>query len=388
MADITRYDRNLVNNMLDFSGYEKDAVLIKNLVAFFSYDINHNVLPPDLFGKRLLDPVTFAQHMGYKNYRSLIKKHPEPAQFRGKTPAAVKIMKEQLKADNEPSWETELCNAIYRMRYESLRFSKPGKTPDGVQTSELNEIRFLKYAKKFHDPAKRKIYYEIEYDDTYINNLARYFMKYSNQVYAQLRKAKLQDLYIWLANLRDIANKENEPEYSIDTISFDFLCMKVSTNITKPSQKKKYLTNAFKKINGLIGDEIFDLSWKKNGSFYYQPVITFKYTQNELEDHTQESKKRLRLYFKSNIVKEFARKYIRNSSEDDVIKIRNWLRDPGADVALKRMVYASTHIQCFGREADIYSESVNNSMRSLCADIADALLNEVFSSPKSTVCFT
>lgn len=386
MKDITRYDRNLARNVTDFSLYEKDSTLIKNLVTFFSHDINHGILTEDLFGKKILDPAVFAQQMGYKNYRSLIKKHSDPAQFRGKSPKEVESLKKEFKELKEPIWETELCNAIFRMRYESLRFSKPGTTPDGLQTSELKEIRFLKGAKKFYDPKTKKIFYELEYDETFQNNLARYFMKIYKSAYAELRKPGLQDLYIYLVNMRDLAkhqyskldkSPEKNNEYVLDSVSFDHLCMLAGTNCERPAENKRYLIKAFNKINKAVGAESFILTWSKQGRFLYKPIITFKFTDVEIVDLSNEHGSRFKGFFHKKLKEIFRKEFLKtNVIEQNQEKFNtqfiDWLKDneSGKIIPLKWDAYASTHILCFGREVDIYKEKTKESCAMICNELA------------------
>lgn len=386
MNDITRYDRNLARNVTDFSLYEKDATLIKNLVTFFSHDINHGILTEDLFGKKILDPAVFAEQMGYKNYRSLMKKHPEPSQFRGKNAKEVEALKKEYSDLDEPTWDTEMCNALYRMRYESLRFSKPGSTPDGIKTSELKEIRFLKGVKKFYDPRNHKIYYELEYDETFQNNLARYFMKIHKNAYAELRKPGLQDLYIYLVNMRDLAKhqfeKSDSPsgqgnQYVLDTISFDHLCMLAGTTCEKPAEKKRYLIKAFNKINNTVGTDSFKLSWAKQGRFLYKPIVTFKFTDDEIVDLSNEHGARFKDYFSKKLKDTFRKEFLKsNKIEQNQEKYKSqfikWLKDneSGDIIPLKWDAYANTHILCFGREVDIYKEKTKENCAFLCNEIA------------------
>lgn len=383
--DITRYDKNLATRSKDFLIYEQDAVLIKNLVAFFSADVHHNILQVDLFGRRILDPQTFAEHMNYKNYRSLIKKHSSPSQYKGKSERDLVKFKKDMKEKGEPLWDTILCNSIYRLRYESLRFTKAGKTPNGLETSELKELRFLKHAKKFNDPSTNRIFYEIEYDDTHINNLARYFMRFSTQAYAKLRKPGLQDLYIYLVNLRD-SLKAKQMNYT-DSIPFDVLCEIAGTFKTQPRQNKNYLIKAFEKINKLLNEEVdtFELTWNKNGRYYYQPVINFKFTDKELDKYSGEAIKRLKLFFKMNILKEFGQKFLINKATDElkedsldaqknVIRAYKWLKDDDSDFMMKLKIYQDTYIQCFREDPDIYSSKTTDALKAVLVEIADELM--------------
>lgn len=353
---LIRFDRNLGFNVTDFELYQDDSSTIQSLAMFFAYDVQKNILNETLYGQKILDPKVFAETMLYSNYRSLIKKHKDPAQFKGWSDDKILAKKEEVKISKEPLWDTLLCNAIYKMRYESLKFSKPGKTPSGLQTSELKEIRFLKSAIKTYDPKTRKISYLIEYDETFVNNLARYFMRLSPYVYGKLRKSKLHDLYTYLINIRDINNKSNIYEqFKIDTLDLNYLCKIAKCRVTRGADKKAYLSKAIKAINEFYGETLFDIEWSKKtptAKGFYKPIITCHYSEQYIFSVHQEPNERFRIFFHRNLKDHFRKKYAQQAGNLNKMEawFKKWLNQNDTDPGVKERIFINTYIQCYGRE--------------------------------------
>ena len=369
MNNITRYDRNLASNLDDLAFFKTDEKLIKNLIAFFSLDVGNNLLPENLFGMRRFDPAHFAEIMNYKSYRSLINKMPieNVAQFKGLSENEIFELKQKAKESGEPLWDGYLCNAFYRLRYESLKFTKPGKTPDGVHVSELHELRFLEKAIKYHDPRTNKIYYDIKYDIVFVNNLARYFLKINPLLYVSLSKPNLQDLYMFLTNEREKLNRRNTFEdIQTDHIQFETLCEKAEINIVRPSDRKNKLIKAFKLINKKANCELFKLDWKatKGMKWKYHPIITFKYAEEEIVYAHKEPVERLICFLRINLknrFREITTGKIQTDSEFDTW-FRSWVLQDDKYVSDKAQIYIKSYQQVYARTPNLIGEENNQIM--------------------------
>jgi len=384
---LTRFDKNIANNFLDFSSYESDGQLIKDLAIFFSHDLQFNLSQENLFGKKILDPAVFAKVVGRKNYKALFNRHPSPSQL--KESRFSKLSSKQLEAhkkeantvDGEPLFLSLLDNALYKCRYESLRFSKKGKTPNGFTTSELGEIRFLKSLKKFYHPIDRKIYYEYELDDTLVNDLARYFVKFDMDLYTKL-KAAHQDFYMALLSIRENHNTQNMPQLRIEW-NFDNLCLLARTNCARPKENKRLINAAVSAVNNSLGSQFVTIDWQvgDRSKHAYTPFLNFSYSDKELLEKQTESSKRYYTFTLINLRAKFRENFPMISDElqwrQTFVK---WLRDPDWLFELKHAVVINTHVQCFGKmpqnkktkEDDPYDAAVLNFIKETIPSMADS----------------
>ncbi len=379
--NLTRFDRNVAENILDFSYYGKEAVLVRDIAFFLMLDFQYSLSQVTLFGKRQLIPKIFANHVGRKNYLSLLNKHPDPEQF--KEPKFQKMSKKELqdlrdssqKRGGEPLYDNILDNALYRCMYDSMKFSKPGSTPSGYTTSELKEIRFLKSLTKCYHPTTGQIYYEYELDDTFINDLARRFLKFDWEVFKKLKVASFQNFYISLIAIRDkfhlSANQGSAlSEASVKVeLNFDKLCELAQTNCKDASERKKHINKAIKEINSLHHPErkMIELQWVTNGVFKFKPVLNFNYTQQEIQEQTIEHGQRFRLHALKNLRHVYQKTILtHNDYAKFVLEYTNWLINVSNDWKIKHKTILDTHVQVFGadpkdpktKEVDIYNKQI------------------------------
>jgi hypothetical protein len=381
---LTRFDRNLANNIVDFGSYGRDSFLIKDLVLFFAHDNQHKVCYENLFGKKELDPEVFAKLVNRKNYKALFKKHPDPAQlyekrFANLPPETIEQMKLDSRGeDGEPLFDNWIDNALYRCWAEPMRFSKKGKTFDGANSSELMEFRFLKSLKKNYHPKTKKITYEFELHDTFTNDLARFFLKLDFKIYTAIEKPSYKDFYISMINLRDAWNQENHTSVRVET-NFDNLCALAKTNCRLPEDRKKHINRAVKELNKLHGSEFVKITWAKNGNHDFKPILDFALTEKEQLEMHSEHKNRYRHFVIMNLKTKFRENFSHIKEEQEFnMTFRKWLREPDWLFEVKHSVVIKTHVQVFGKppidmktkKEDIWSSGVLKMIKETLPEIA------------------
>lgn len=372
--ELTRFDRNLAENIFDFSIYKEEERLAKNIVVYLAHDFQKGLSQETLFGKKILDPVVFAKTMGYQNYRSLMKPHKKPYQFEGMDQESITSLKADAKKKKITLWDTEFCNALYKLFKEKMVLSKPGKTPAGVLTNTLTEMQFLKSLTKFYHPVSHKIYYEYELQEAFINNLARYFLKISVEIFAGLRKSGLQDFYISLINIRDKSNRENKDSVTVDWLTFDALCRYANTNCSRPSDNKLYINKAIKKINKLAKTEMLSIEWEKNGNHRFKPILRFSIPHHEIEQRNFEFQNRFNHYMLYNLKRTFreTHPFIESQTVFNQ-RLVKWLKDPNQHFELKQKTYIETYAQVVGKEIDRHDNHLFNYITQYLPNNADKI---------------
>jgi hypothetical protein len=371
-------DRNVTKNIFNFAEYKEDEALMKKLVFFLAHDFQHNICEENVFGNKVLDPVAFAKAVGLKNYRSLLNQHPKPLQLQEKKyqdMSEEELKEEKRRAEHGeigPLFTSWLDNALYRARYDAMKFSEGGKTFDGFTTSKLKELRFLSHVEKFYHSGRKKIYYEFNYDKTFINNLGRFFLKFDFSIYTDLQKPSFQDFYISLINLRYDRNQNNEPTVRVET-EFDQLCELAKTECKSPSDNKKHINKAIKAINAAHGFEFVRIKWERNGNFNFKPVLTFTLSDKEIAEQKKDSYVRLDHYVLYNLKNKFRDTFPLVKEENEFkMKFKKWLIEPDNLFDVKHAVFMQTHLQIFGKEVkDPWSPQVMEYIKTRLPELSE-----------------
>jgi len=351
--DLTRFDRNLANNLADFKRYGKDATLIKNIALYLAYEWQHQQYTAHLFEKSTLDPVHFAKIMNYNSYRTLLKPHPSPTQFLNKSEDEIKLLKGGHQDRNKQAiWDTDFCNALYTMFDQPLTFTYAGKTPSGLTFSRLEKLSFFKELSKYRNPVTGKIYYEYELSDEFKNNLARYFFKLNTAVYAKLRSRKLQDLYLRMSAYKEAA-PDTQETILVNTISFDLLCRLANAHCSAFQDNKKHIRKAFDYLNSVLGYTFIQLTWAKDprSAYLNRPLIELFKQPEEPQQATRDHYARFKLYSIDNLRKVFKTVSPHAPRKiDAVASFKKWMSEADAHYIEKWEAIREAYQLCYGTQ--------------------------------------
>lgn len=278
-GNLFRIDKNFANNpnalALDFGGDEELAMSILMYCAFQRKN--------KLFDFGLIDPEKFAKTMGFAP-KSLTVVHPRPAFLENMSKdQRKKVYREQDEHPEDPAYrvfDSKFENALYLLVSRNITYKQPGKkfvSTDGrsVDSVEIKSVRLLKNFSIIFQKSRRgkkKILYDYELDESFVQNLSLYYIKADVEDFARLRKKGLHKFYLYIKNLRDMAYVAQKP---VIEVNFDVLCDIADINSKEPRDNKRRLKEAFAQLVGII-DVTIDFK-KKNPTdrWEYQPVLTF-----------------------------------------------------------------------------------------------------------------
>ncbi|MCS6796340.1 MAG: hypothetical protein NZ516_10310 [Raineya sp.] len=341
-----RVDKNIAHNSYDFKLYGEDETLIRNLVIYICYSYQMHIIE---YGT--LDPYDFCKVMNYKSRSYLFRKHPNPAQLKGLTQEEI----QKLYGSGEYVWDSYFENALYRLSTEPMKLSYSGKTFDGKVIHEITSILILEQVQVIIDEKNGyKRYYKFRASDKFLNNLSRYFAKINLEAFNALRKSGLQNLYLFLTNL-----KENVLFKKVEAarVNFDLLCNLAEIGASENKQRKKYLIQALQKINKVCKLN-FELLWEKNGKFAYQPVLKFDLSEVKSK---QDRVKEMAITFDNALLHLLVKIYNQVCSNDlELESFREWFNDKNKNRTEKAWAYVKVQYEVFGRSLDINSTEVQN----------------------------
>lgn len=253
----TRIDRNVVDNILDLRQFGEDAKLIIQILLYFAVKEQRD---QSLFELGTFDVSEFCSMMGLKR-ENLMVRHPHPRHLERlkSSRQLASYIEHQEKDPTNPTYrifDSVLENALYRLFTENLTFTRKAqvyKVGDEETTiMPLDRIIFLQklsFRTIRSKSGQTKYAYDYKLNDDFRNNLSLYFSKINLQHYIALRKANIEDLYIYLRNLRDTlaASGKNSAQ-----VAFDYICEIANINMSTPADKKKWLIKKFKTLREKI----------------------------------------------------------------------------------------------------------------------------------------
>ncbi|KOY84354.1 hypothetical protein AD998_21330 [bacterium 336/3] len=351
-----RLDKNIAHNAYDFKIYEKDENLLKSIVLYICYSYQNHILE---YGT--IDPYDFCKVMNYKSRAYLFRNHSNPAQLQGMSEEQV----EQLKNSGEYIWDSELENVLYRLSTEPLKLSYSGKTFEGKIVHGIDSILILESIQVVLDAKNKKRYYKFKASNKFLNNLSRYFTNINLEAFNNLRKSGLQNLYLFLTNLKDNILYKNEDRA---TVNFDLLCNLAEIKNQENKQKKKYLIKALEKVNQETKINI-ELSWNQNGRYFYQPV--FKFQMNEQKTKLQRAVEMTEA-FDTALLKVLVKLY--NELHPDLLQFttfKDWFNDSKKNRYEKAWAYVKVQYEIFGRTVEADSLEVQKFLDTRQYEIPD-----------------
>lgn len=275
-------DKNLTSSIIKLKEYGgQDTSLIIALLAYFAYKYQQGAI----FNIGTFDIDEFCELFKYKRTH-LLAKHPNPRQVQ-KLSRNIVAYKERLAAHEKNPYDTDnyifdsvIANALYVLMTEGIEFQKPTRyyEQDGNKMTVIGlkainiltdvNVRFVNSRSRF-----KKVYFDYTLNSHFINNMSLFFCGVSFIPLATLRRANIDELYIFLRNLQHSLNENNSAP-----VDFNSLCFVANVGKREPRKAKNILIEKFKKLNS-IADVPFTatLSFAKsqNSRYAYTPIVTF-----------------------------------------------------------------------------------------------------------------
>lgn len=377
--DIFRIDKNIAHNIDYISKYHSDnnvvnsdGGLIKNLIYYFCHSYQNN-----LFNFGTFDVIDFASKFGYSpDY--LKKRHPEPEQFKGKSTEEIERLYYQQEEDiSFKVYDSIVENALYILHTKPIIFARGARTVD-YQNNEiiynkqsnsyliiqqLNTKTISKITKENRSSRKlqgnqgSKVVYQYTLNNLFIENLSHYYLKGAKESLIQLRKSSLDDLYLYLSNLKNtLALKGKSKTTREETPNFELLCKIANIKSIKENgepydnkYRKRDLVKCFTEINKR-SELKFEVTWVKSDKqrWNYIPILEFE--DLKAVDLADEKKSVFRNRLSHELLEAFriCKGGDYHSDNRDVL-FMSWLKDISQNEKEKRLAYETAHFRTHGK---------------------------------------
>lgn len=396
--DLFRIDKNIAHNIDYISKYNNDrnivssdGGLIKNLIYFFCYSYQNN-----LFNFGTFDVYEFASTFGY-SVKYLSTRHPAPEQFKNKTAKDISALYERQDVDvNCKIYDSVIENALYILHTRPIIFVRGAKTVDYNNSKitystdsnsylVINQLSTQKISKltkekggqrKLRGHAGDKNLYSYTLDKLFIENLSHYYLKGARESLLQLRKSSLDDLYLYLLNLKSNLQVKGQYQTTLnETPNFELLCSIAHIKSIKENgdpydnkYRKRDLVKCLREINDK-SELKFEFHWTKNPKdrHFYVPIFIFEQQEKKESDKEREGVFKIRLAHElldAFRVINSAQYYSDNRNELFIA----WLRDINVNVKEKSLAYETAVFKTFGKLSQ-YIENMKDSFIKKCATI-------------------
>jgi len=396
--DLFRIDKNIAHNIdyISKSSNDKNIVnsdgnLIKNLIYYFCYSYQNN-----LFNFGAFDVYDFASKFGYSP-KYLSKRHPAPEQFKNKADNEINALYERQEDDiNYKIYDSVIENALFILHTKPIVFIRGAKTVDYSNKEitystdsnsylVINQLTTQKISRltkehgghrKLHGHAGDKNIYSYTLDKLFIENLSHYYLKGARESLLHLRKSSLDDLYLYLLNLKNNLQVKGQNQTTLsETINFELLCdlahiksIKESGEPYENKYRKRDLIRALREIHNK-SELKFDLQWTKrpNDKFYFIPIFIFEKPQkiDPIKERDAIFKSRLghELIDSFRVLNKAS--YYSDKRDERFIE---WLRDTNLHVKEKILAYENANFRTYGKISP-YIDSMKENFIKKCATV-------------------
>lgn len=393
---LTRLDRNLATRSTDLNAHYRDEssrFLVKRMIGFFAFSFHYDFGQRDIFGNTSFTVETIEKVFGYSP-RVLRNRHPDPAQLRHHPGEAARILERDERAGRqeagvEPGWLSNLDNALYLLFYSPAPYTRPGKTPYGTVTSELNQALVLQSLQKYYLNKTRKAVYVYRLHESFIRNTASYFLFFDFNLFRKLTEQEL-DVYLTLLNAKAIETYKFEKDFSVTPSevqhtgsTIDLLASRwnlaVPDGVNPFSHWKKRINQIIDSINKKAGYPFCEVVWRRARAmdrFEGQPVLVFPLNHPveqalASKERTQDRLKRFLLYY----LEEHYRVYCAGkpfaSPQDFRKQLIHYLFNDKQDVEGKRKVLAEVYELVYRKPFDArWNETHLSMIKSYAAEMA------------------
>ncbi|GHT67879.1 hypothetical protein FACS189452_06440 [Bacteroidia bacterium] len=370
---MVRIDRNIVHNidglfdLFNITSENIDDNLLRNVIYYLCYNYQK-----DLFSYSTFDPYDFAKIMGYSTVY-LRKKHPKPLFMKDFKKMPKSKQQEHLE-NGLPCYDNNIENALYLLWKKEVLFSYGAKfynktDHEEVITAHQNKrmliVRDLNVLTIKSGKTKQlKTVYSLELDDKFLHSLTKYFVRSKVNALIELRKCKLDMLYLKLAQQKDHAIYSKQSEVVFD--NFETLCKWCCISPTKkdgtdvpPKKRKQLVLEALRKVN-----EKTDLNYtisatcSRGQKFPYTILLHFILDEAVITDKKKSDKKDMMYLFDETLRRDlvsFYKMYVCSGQNPLTISPQgfyNWLCSD-SDYEEKKRVYLLVASKIFGKETDL-----------------------------------
>ena len=381
---LLRLDKNVANSIdqiidlsqsLGTSGdlymTTEDKNMINNIIFFLCHSKQNN-----LYGFGGIIPKEFADFIGVtEGY--LRKRHNNPVQLRGKTADEIKQMyKIQEQDPTFRIYDSILENALYTLNTVPLNFRTSAKEA----IKEGSETKYILMSKTYilleelntiiirgNRGGEPRVSYKYTLHEKFQRNLSLYFMRFDVKSVISLRRAGLDELYIYLKNLKDIFLEKKKAGDTYDRkLNFNQMCSladvpryaKDGSEFKNPRNIKYKLNAAFQKVNKET-DLRFTIQWGKyhdTSPGNYVPKIYFDEVEQYQKTKGHEIYMDLikfherRMIFRQNLILELIKCYGNHNEDHDNTEERllEWIVSD-KDMQSKDLAFRNAQYESFGR---------------------------------------
>jgi hypothetical protein len=259
---LIRIDRNIIHNidglfdLFDIGNDSMDDNLLRAVIYYICFNYQHN-----LFTYNTFDPHDFAKEMCY-TMAYLRAKHPQPLFLEDLKKKTAEEQEYHL-ANGLPCYANNIENALYTLLKKEVLFNYGAKffnntdrevTLTAHQNTRIFILRSLEVTTLHSGRTKQsKTVYAMELDDRFIHNLTKYFIRSNKNILIELRKSKLDILYLKILQQKERAIFAKEPKVFFE--NFETLCRwagvpqaKKNGESIAPKKRKQLVINAFNTI--------------------------------------------------------------------------------------------------------------------------------------------
>ncbi|MDR1023297.1 MAG: hypothetical protein LBL94_08525 [Prevotellaceae bacterium] len=365
---MVRIDRNIVHNigsifdLFGIGGSDMDDNLLRAVIYYLCFSYQQN-----LFSYSVIDPYEFAQQMGYTS-DFLRQRHPHPV-FLEDLKKMPPEAREGYVRDGYPTYSSNFENALYALWKREVLFSygvtffnntdKEEKlTHQNVRLFILRNLRVD--AVRSGKTRQRKTVYSVELDERFIHSLTQYFVRGKMATLVELRKSKLDILYLKMLQYKENAFFQNDPAVEIN--NFSMLCRWAGVAERKkdgssvPNKKRKQLlAEALHTLNEKTDlNYAFETTTSRGQKFPYTFRITFSITPQAITQKEEDSHSDMACMFSETLMRDMFGlwKMYRNNGGNpyciDTQKFNEWLH-ADADYDEKKNVYLVAATKIFGK---------------------------------------
>jgi hypothetical protein len=364
---LIRIDKNIAHNIDLFISIDnisnEDKALIKSLIYYFCFSRQ-----TDLFGFGTLDPKQFAAVLSYKE-GYLRKKHLNPLQLQKLTTEEKKLLYEREKKNPAAKiFDSYLENALYILHTTALRFSRTAKevlfengTTKYTNISEAYILLPQLITSTIKGKGSPKVFFNYDINKNFITNLSLYFLKFSKEALITLRRAGLDDLYLYLKNFKETLQEKLKTSTEIDrSLNFNHLCKiaripfqkKDGSELKNQRDIKQKLIDAFVKINEQT-DLKFTVEWvksTKNTRWKYLPLFFFEDETASGYGHNVIRRQERMIIFEENLKHELLKCFKQHNNECEWTEhaMLEWLKS-NKDIAEKGLAFRTAQYKTFGK---------------------------------------
>ncbi len=335
-----RFDRYLATNASNFKQFGNDGQLMLSIVIYIALTYQSK----DLFGYGSFDVTDFAKKMNYDK-ANLFRKHPDPAFYK----------KEGM--EFKKFYTTHIGNALYRLYTEKIILSSKRKNVGSLEKFSDSSISMLTALDVDYDTKTNKTQLIYQGEEGFIASLNKAFTLININYLPKLRKPKLDSVYIYLCQLKDVLifNKE-----VIATPNFDFLCGICDINSADVSDAKKYLIKKLKRLSRDSDLKFEVASYKKSGKYSFGIQIIF--TDLDFKAYEKEHKEAMKDVLENLYSRNLLVFYKENVGSEDIdqVKFRRWMENNRMDKPIKKKIFIAVCNSIFPNKITEYDTIVKN----------------------------